>query len=290
MSVNQFSLSEYKNPLNNFDRNQIMVFEGSLTAPTINSTPIATEGLILAFVTQGEGHIGIDLNEYPVQTHNLIIIQSRSYFWFKKPQPNIKVSVIISPKEILNSLIPKVSDLIPLLLQHRHDPIIKLSEGNIEIISEYFEFIMRRFHDPVGKLTNPKTVTLLKSLLYTLLNFRSLSEEKGKIHKSTRQEDIMAKFIMEVGENFKENRQVNYYAEKLCITPKHLSTVIKSVSGLTAGEWIDQYVIMEAKILLRSSKKSIQQISQELNFKNQSFFGKYFKHITGLTPSEFRQV
>jgi AraC family transcriptional activator of pobA len=89
--------------------------------------------------------------------------------------------------------------------------------------------------------------------------------------------------------SYKKERGVNFYARKLCITPKHLSWAVKEVSGKTAGTWIDEAVILEAKTLLKSSDMNIQQISEELNFANQSFFGKYFKHYTGMSPKEYKK-
>lgn len=81
---------------------------------------------------------------------------------------------------------------------------------------------------------------------------------------------------------------MGFYADQLHITPKYLSSVIKEVSGRSAVEWIDRYVILEAKALLRYSGLSIQEIAYELNFSTQSFFGKYFKHHTGMSPSEYK--
>ena len=80
-----------------------------------------------------------------------------------------------------------------------------------------------------------------------------------------------------------------YYAGKMFLTPKHLSTVVIEVSGKTAGEWIDSLVILEAKALLKSSEQSSQEIADEPHFANQSFFGKYFKHHTGMSPKEYRK-
>ena len=79
------------------------------------------------------------------------------------------------------------------------------------------------------------------------------------------------------------------YAGKLCVTPKYLSLLVKNVSNRTAGEWIDNYVVLEAKALLSSSTLSIQEISDRLNFTNQSFFGKYFKQHVGISPTEYRK-
>ena len=81
----------------------------------------------------------------------------------------------------------------------------------------------------------------------------------------------------------------SFYAGKLCVTPKYLSLLVKNVSNRTAGEWIDNYVVLEAKALLSSSTLSIQEISDRLNFANQSFFGKYFKQHAGISPTEYRK-
>ena len=86
----------------------------------------------------------------------------------------------------------------------------------------------------------------------------------------------------------KEQRSVGFYAEKMHITPKYMSSMMKQISGRSAAEWIDEYVILEAKNLLKYSGMSIQEITYFLNFSTQSFFGKYFKQHTGMSPSQYR--
>ena len=97
-------------------------------------------------------------------------------------------------------------------------------------------------------------------------------------------------FIGLVREHHRRERTVAFYADKLFISPKYLSLIIKETLGRSAAEIIDDYVILEAKNLLRFSGKDIQQVSYELNFPNQSSFGKYFKHLTGLSPSEYQHT
>ncbi len=109
---------------------------------------------------------------------------------------------------------------------------------------------------------------------------------KGQRH--SRREELLTRFISLVDIHYKAERSVAFYARELCVSPKHLSAVLKEISGKTAGEWIDYRVILEAKIMLRKSGMTIQEISLELNFSNQSFFGKYFKHYTGMSPREYR--
>ena len=96
------------------------------------------------------------------------------------------------------------------------------------------------------------------------------------------------RFLTLVRENFKKERFLDVYANELKITPKHRSRTIKTQTGVSAVEWIDRFVVLEAKVLLKSSRLNIQQISDNLNFPSQSFFGKYFKKQTGFSPKEFR--
>lgn len=99
---------------------------------------------------------------------------------------------------------------------------------------------------------------------------------------------MVDRFLLLVQENYKKERFLDFYASQLEITSKHLSRTIKSQTGFTAVEWIERFVILEAKVLLKSTNLNIQQIADELNFPSQSFFGKYFKKYTGLSPKEFR--
>ncbi len=100
---------------------------------------------------------------------------------------------------------------------------------------------------------------------------------------------MFSQFIKALSKNYQTERTVAAYADMLFLTPKHLSGVIKEVSGKTPGEWIDQRVILEAKALLKSSDMNIQQIAEQLHFTNQSFFGKYFRHHVGMSPKEYRR-
>ena len=82
---------------------------------------------------------------------------------------------------------------------------------------------------------------------------------------------------------------MSFYADKLCISPKYLSLLVKETTGKSAARWIDEFVLMEAKNLLRFSGKNVQQVAYALNFTNQSSFGKYFKHMTGQSPTEYQK-
>lgn len=100
---------------------------------------------------------------------------------------------------------------------------------------------------------------------------------------------LFQKFRSLVTKEFLRQRSVTYYADKLNVTPKHLSVITKTASGMTAGEWIDKAVLLEAKVLLQNGSMNIAQISDYLNFSDQSIFGKYFKNLHGSSPAHYRK-
>jgi len=104
----------------------------------------------------------------------------------------------------------------------------------------------------------------------------------------SRQEDLTVRFFKLLEENFKKERVVQFYADRLYVTSGHLSKVLKKVSGKTASQLIEDVVTLEARILLGNTSLSIAQIAEELQFSDQSFFGKYFKKKTGVSPSAYR--
>ena len=137
----------------------------------------------------------------------------------------------------------------------------------------------------------------LSKLNYIILSIGSiliitgyvLMSGEGSTPAACRKEYIFERFYESLVQSYQSERSVKFYADQLCLTPKHLSGVVKEVSGKTVGEWIDELVILEAKALLNSSSMNIQEIADRLNFANQSFFGKYFKHYTGMSPKEYRK-
>ena len=121
---------------------------------------------------------------------------------------------------------------------------------------------------------------------------------KERIDQAARQESkntgtrsmlVFEEFIRLVNEFHTQERRMSFYADKLCLTPKYLSKIIKQASGRSGPEWIDSYVILEAKNLLRYSDISIKEIVYRLHFPNSSVFYKFFKSKTGMTPSEYRK-
>lgn len=105
----------------------------------------------------------------------------------------------------------------------------------------------------------------------------------------TGQQEVCEKFLSLASENFKNHRDIGFYADKLCMTNKYLSALLKQETGMTALEWIERFVVLYAKGCLSSTSMTIQEISDELDFPSQSVFGKYFKRVEGVSPKAYRQ-
>lgn len=115
-----------------------------------------------------------------------------------------------------------------------------------------------------------------------------IADEVEKDCKHTRSETICRDFLLLVSKHHKEQHTVKFYADRLCLSSKHLALTIKTVMGQSASKVINSFIIQQAKSLLRYTDKTVQEIGYELNFSTQSFFGKYFKQHTGMSPGEYR--
>ena len=111
---------------------------------------------------------------------------------------------------------------------------------------------------------------------------------QSKPSSLTAQQEKCEKFMSLVSEHFKTEREIEFYANKLCVSKKYLSSLLKQETGMTALEWIERYVVLYAKSCLTSTTMTIQQISDELEFSSQSVFGKYFKRVEGVSPKAYR--
>jgi len=168
-------------------------------------------------------------------------------------------------------------------------PLYKFNEKHMKETEEIYRMMKRKLLDKNFLFREQVAKAYLALFLYNgFQSFYERSQMTQERDARSRKDDLFAKFIDTVQKHYRENRQVIFYAEKLCISPKYLSSVIHDYSGKYATQWIDEYVIMDAKALLRSSNNTIKEICSILNFANQSLFAKYFKQHTGMTPREFR--
>lgn len=172
--------------------------------------------------------------------------------------------------------------------------VIRLTDMEFDMLTKYFSLLeinaRNRTSEINDVLTRNIARNLVASLFYNLLLVTRDNARAETRNVNSRKTAYVFEFMDLLQNNYKTHRTVKYYADRMCITPKYLSLLIKEMTGKSAAEWIDECVILEAKNLLRFSGMNVQQVAYELNFPNQSAFGKYFKHILGISPSSFQQT
>lgn len=128
---------------------------------------------------------------------------------------------------------------------------------------------------------------LITALFYQILKIYENNKELNA--PLSHGQKLLYDFLDSLRIYYKEHKEVSFYAERLSLTPRYFTTVIRQVSGRTASQWIERYIILEAQILLRNSTLTVKEIAYELGFEDTSFFSKYFSRISGLSPIKYRQ-
>lgn len=177
----------------------------------------------------------------------------------------------------------------------KHNPadnMMRLTDDEAASLREYFSLLHRNSSANDDNIYIKSIARcLIAALTYQVINMvtKRISDRPDAKPPRSRRTTYVNEFMRLVHEHHVRERSVAFYAGKLFISPKYLSLIIKEHTGRSATEVIDSFVILEAKNLLRFSGKNIQQVAYELNFPNQSSFGKYFKHLTGMSPSEYQR-
>jgi AraC-like DNA-binding protein len=248
--------------------------------PTRINEAVAT----ICFRGYAEG--SVDLKPCCYSANSLVVIMPGQILQYTRRSDDFSAVFIIMSRRFTENIELSIKDVIPIFLYLRENPVICLNDTEMALMQDYYHILKT----VVQQTSNPYRMEIVRLLshafFYGINNFNQLREEYA-IQKDKR-DSLFDSFYRLILHHYKDSREVSFYADKLCLTTKYLSSVIKKATGKSATEWINDYVILEAKSLLRATNMTIQQISDELNFANQSFFGKYFKRLTGMSPKNYR--
>ena len=256
----------------------------------IHRYPIRFDGLYIGLREKGQARFSINLKEFDVSSNDLVICSPGDLVQASLQDGTHLVQSMMVSSHFLKEMYISLNSFMPFFASQKEHPVFHLTENEVEELKSYFLLIKDNVTSD-DYFRADTTKRLLAAYLYKLgsILYRHRPELQAEAAKPLKREEILFKeFIRLVGEYHRKERRVDFYAEQLFLSPKHFSTVIKKVSGKTAGQWIDDYVILEAKTLLKYSAMSIQEVAYYMNFPNPSFFGKYFKHHTGMSPSEYK--
>lgn len=248
------------------------------------SEPVKFAATTWIFLLKGECHADINLVRHELKAPALVSIKSSHIMQPTFFSEDFEAAVMVMSSRFSQDLFMYLGNSPITAVSARH-PVVTIPE---ETLPHYLDFI-RETRSILSDTANPYArKALMHHILLFIHRYGYKSYEPFAKEITTRHGRISEQFLLLVQKHGRSERFLDFYASKLEVTPKHLSRTVKQQTGYTAVEWIEKHVILEAKVLLRSSNLNIQQIADELNFPSQSFFGKYFKKLTGMSPKEFR--
>lgn len=238
----------------------------------------------IAIITNGRARVLINLIEYIFRPNYISLIAPGSIIQIIETSQDFDAHMMAIEHNFLP--VSGKEEFFAHFLQRKKNLLLPLTTTEQVQIENFITVMWDVLQEPVFR----KEVIqhLLAGLLY---NIEYIAKNKGQSESSplTHQNDIFQRFISLVNTYSKTERNVSFYADKLCLTPRYLNTVIRQASQQTVMDWINQSIILEAKVLLKHSNRLVYQISDELNFPNPSFFSKFFKRMIGMTPQEYQK-
>ncbi|MCM1138418.1 MAG: helix-turn-helix domain-containing protein [Duncaniella sp.] len=248
--------------------------------------PCRFDWMLLVVCVKGEISATIDVTPRKMTSSSIMVLRPGHIINNCVTSNDFDGFFIVVKEEKLNEMLPSMHFVIPYSIHYNSNPIIEITPEELQTQTLIYTLLTHQLGDVNRPFNDMAISSMCEVLFYNTLGIYASRMQNNQL--KSRRSELLSDFIEILEKNFKKERSVNFYADKLFVTPKHLSAVLKEISGRTAGEWIDHRVILEAKLLLRTTGMNIQEISNALNFSNQSFFGKYFKHFTNMAPREYR--
>lgn len=255
----------------------------SIIKRQFTKTPVIMDEMRILIVKQGWANPIVNLMERHFTTGDLIFVGVNGILQYQQASDNVKGLGFSISNDLFNlaigNRIPKAFD------GHLRDFHFHLQQHEMDFLDQLHHLIY--IHTREEGHSSQTTLHLISAYLWYIDNLWNKHEEAYQ-QTQTREQQLFSKFIQLVSEHGYKNRNIDFYASQLYLSPRYMSTLIKKVSGKAAKEWIDDAVITRIKIELKHTDKQVRQISDEMEFPNPSFFCKFFKRMTGITPQEYR--
>lgn len=281
---------QYEGIVDYMDEDIIMINKWEDTAHS--NEAIKFGGLLFVFCLEGSVRVKINSSSHLIQTNDAIIIQPNAIFSHSTPSARDRMGLIGFSTRFLQHAMKLEKKMWNTAFYYYNNPVIHTGKEN-NIFRHYKELIMAKINSG-PHLCHKEIMRHLFSALFTEI---TIELDKGvpqdnttnKSQNCLRQADyIFHRFINKLSADDGTHRSISYYADTLFCTPKHLSKVIKEISGRTPLELINEHTIELVKYRLKHSEKAVKEIAEEFKFSNPSFFGKYVKKHLGVSPQQYR--
>ena len=265
-----------------------LVLTDSIADSPLSQGSVRMNFIVMALCKKGEASYTVDTRQQSVKAGDLMFISERHIVDNYHASSDFECLFIMLSTEFYHSFVMNVKNVSSLLLFSMNNPVVPLTLNEIQVYTNYYQTIRVKMANIHHHFRTDLVKALLLAMFYDMSNvIWRVEKTDNKTRK--RADALFAQFIRLLEENFRTERRVSWYAEQLGITAKYLSEMVKQVSKRTPNDWIDSYVMLEMRVMLKNTTKSIKEIAKSVNFPNQSFFGKYFKEHMGMSPSEYRK-
>lgn len=259
--------------------------------------PVRLDGYVIFFLKKGDGsfQLGFNLDTYEIHERSLLITAPGNVIRLSAYDENkiadSELIFALLSKDFVSNIHVDFDKTLQEAVRFLESPCLTLNAEQLDIASDYFTLARKIIH---SQMDNKREIisSLLTSITYLAVNlWRNdiASAKERQDMSSLRVNQTYEQFIALVSQHHNKERGMAFYADKMHITPKYLSKIIKQASGRSGPDWIDSFVVLEAKNLLKYTDKPVKEIVWQLNFPTPSVFNKFFKKHTNLTPSEYRK-
>lgn len=246
--------------------------------------PRKSQRATIVVCTSGSCRVKINLEVFEIKAPKLVTIMPGQIFEILSNVDTLEGCVVSLSKKFVDKV--NLPGWHHQYMKMYNNPITDIDQSKLDSLLIFYAIL----HRAAANDKNPFRMQIIENLI-SVFYYGGVSSLDNSIESNLKYNNhIVANFLELVQHHYREQRLIQFYANKLCITPKYLSKLVKEHTGRAAADWIEQHVILEARAMLQSSDMSIQQIATSLNFPNQSFFGKYFKRATGVSPKQYRAV
>ena len=259
-----------------------------LSEVDLSQVAIQTSFFTIAVCTKGEANFMLNGKECRVQEGNLFVTFGRQTIDHFQRSDNFQGIALFQSQEFVQESLMTMRYLWPYLIYLMRHPVMSLTDDERAIVRRDYQMLKHRMSSTHEVLRQELVQSILQVFYLDVCRMMEQRAPRGE-HYNARTYNLFYHFMQLLASNYMDEREVAWYADALSLTPKYLSEVVKTVSGRTVGQWISLMVVMEIKSLLRNTDMSVKQIAQQLNFTTQSFMGRYFKNVTGLSPLDYRK-
>lgn len=251
-----------------------------------NFYPYKSAWITIIVCEEGQISGSINLQEYVVRKNGFMLVLPEQILSYNHISEEFKGYIILLSNDFSDSILSFARSF-SMKANISRNPYFLFTESHFEVMKAWLEVCLKMvaLQDCTDKL---EVLRLLSQAFFLGIGRQILHIEETKKARC-RSEELASRFIDLVPKHFHNHRELGFYADLLCVTPKYLSASVKSSSGKTASDWINHQTLLEAQALLVSTDMSVGQISTSVGFPTHSGFGKFFRRHTGLTPQAYRK-